>query len=562
MTPRPSFFVATTLTAFVAVAGCVNGPVPTFPPADDGGDASHEAAADHATPDAADHDAPPDAGPDGAQAESSVSDASQDLAPPDDLMDGHGSADDGGSRVDATPEVAPPPSDFFVSLSGGAGVFKTITAALVAANASTAATRTIHVAAGTYSAQSGETFPLVVRGVALSGAGPAATILEGAGVVPAMLAAKVDVDDRLTSGLVTSSLLVGDDIGTTTIEHLTVEPAPPGAVAGSQGITCDRGVTRGAGPAATLNTSVDDVAVASFDVAVRVTASSVNGATSGCALGLTRSTLESGSLGVAADGLMNTDGTPEQRVAVHVGNGTAAGADTIHDFFIPANTRDAFGGVGVSVRDGVADGSITFAQVSSADDGITFVVSTEDVGAVVDVEHSEISTIDNVGILVSGPIEVSALSDNSIHGVTTMPDEDWVAYGLAVAAPTAFPVVHGVRRNNFFGNDVAVGILSTTVPLGDTLDFGTAPDSGSNVFRCNRSPVSRSDGAGQSFMYGFGAAIIVDVPLGPTSLAIPFEGNVWDEVPPTTDIITLGPSVDAANATAASTPACPAGRSP
>jgi hypothetical protein len=565
---RPSFSVAATLTALVAAASCVNGPFPTLP-SDDGGDSSHEASDaratndTRATNDATGHDAPRQAGPDVAQAMSGVSDAGQDSAPPDDLIDNRAPEQDGGSQADAAPEVAPPPSDFFVSPSGGAGVFTTITAAIAAANSSAAATRTIHVAAGTYSAQSGETFPLVFRGVALSGAGPTATIIQGAGIVPAMLAAKVDVDDRLTSGLVTSSLLIGDEVGTTTIEHLTVEPSPPGALVGSQGITCNRGVTRSAGPAATLNTIVDDVVVASFEVAVRVTASSLNGATSGCSLSLTRSTLESGSLGVAADGLMNADGTPQQRVAVHVGDGTSAGADTIHDFSIAVNAPDAFGGADVSIRDGVADASITFAQLSSSDQGVIAIASMEDAGAGLDVEHSDISGIDNVGILLQGPVQVSALSDNSIHAVSTMPVEDWVAYGLAVVATTSSPVVHGVRRNNFFANDVAVGILSATTPLADTLDFGTAQDSGLNVFRCNRSPVSRSDGAGQALMYGYGADIIVDVPLGPPTLAIPFEGTVWDQVPPTTtDIITLGPTVDATKATAASAPACPAGRSP
>jgi hypothetical protein len=64
----------------------------------------------------------------------------------------------------------------------------------------------------------------------------------------------------------------------------------------------------------------------------------------------------------------------------------------------------------------------------------------------------------------------------------------------------------------------------------------------------------------------------------PESITIPFEGNVWDHVPPTmtigplspavraTDIYIVsdgvtppGPAIDAANASAASTPPCAAG---
>src|SRR5262249_51237019 len=89
--------------------------------------------------------------------------------------------------------VAPPVpetrSDFYVDANASATPtgsqgcpYKTISDALAVAGSSQSATRTIHLAAGTYSTN--EIFPIVVRnGISLVGAGAASTTIQGEGAL-------------------------------------------------------------------------------------------------------------------------------------------------------------------------------------------------------------------------------------------------------------------------------------------------------------------------------------------------------------------------------------------
>ena len=91
-------------------------------------------------------------------------------------------------------------------------------------------------------------------------------------------------------------------------------------------------------------------------------------------------------------------------------------------------------------------------------------------------------------------------------------------------------------------------------------DFGTAGDPGGNVFACNSSATTKINGD-----------VIVDAAANGV-VTLPFEGNAWDHVPPTsaarssaangTDLQlpdTLAPAPNTTGATEANI-TCPAGR--
>src|SRR5262249_30888198 len=109
------------------------------------------------------------------------------------------------------------------------------TAAIAAANASTAATRTIHVAAGTYNPALGERFPLQLRKISLVGAGATKTIIQGIGAF----------DHTALGGQFTQSIEVtgrlGDEAVGVDVSDLQVRAPADAVTNGSYGIFCDQG---------------------------------------------------------------------------------------------------------------------------------------------------------------------------------------------------------------------------------------------------------------------------------------------------------------------------------
>src|SRR5262249_19880671 len=140
---------------------------------------------------------------------------------------------------------------FYVTSAGGACTFTTITAAIAAAVQSSAATRTIHVAPGTYG--TGETFPLDLRGgISLVGDGahPTDTIIVGAAGLPHGVAGgSVGINPIVT-------LAVGDVARESRVENVRILSG--GDAHDAVGILCDRGT---GGTASPPNLIVDNVRI-------------------------------------------------------------------------------------------------------------------------------------------------------------------------------------------------------------------------------------------------------------------------------------------------------------
>jgi Protein of unknown function (DUF1565) len=481
-------------------------------------------------------------------------------------------SEDADASADREPEEgAGPPSDFYVDPNApdDGAMFRTITAALVAANSSSATNRTIHVAAGTYSVGSGESFPIVVRGVSLMGSG-ASTLIVGIGAFNGVQAPSILGDNGLpiSPSPVTASLVLGDKAGTTRVAHLRVE-SPSAAAPGSEGMICERGSTAAAG-VTIPNTWIDDVTVDGFELALRLTYSLAPDP-QGCSAAVTSSTFTNGSFGIFADGWARPDGTVLQRVSAQIGDGTPTGGNVFRGFAIPAGPAQ-FLGAGMMTRDAVTGLIVRSNHFSKSDIGIYAAQTSGSPGDRFDVEQNDFSLLTNVGIILQGPVTVDPLAGNTIHDITTAgTPQCYPGIGLIVQAsgPTGFPTVRA-RGNSMFGNDCGVQIRTYTSYALDTLpDFGTAMDPGGNTFRCNSwapAPTCCTRCVGGCTGCVGGGDVLVDTP-GKTP-PLPFEGNVWDHAPPLVSpqgddvVLYSGPSVDFAKASAASTPACPAAHTP
>jgi Protein of unknown function (DUF1565) len=527
-------------------------------------DAADPKDADAADADAADADA---ADADAADADAADADAADADAADADGADADAAAkkdDAGDGSIDADSEATPSPSEFYVDpgASEGSAAFRTITAALAAADLSSAATRTIHVAPGTYSLNSGESFPLVVRGVSLVGSG-ASTVVVGMGSIPGVgvpTFLRTDgTEVALSTNPVNGAFVVGDKSKQTTIAHLAVESSVQGAPS-SEGIVCDRGSTAGSGRTPP-NSLINDVLITGFEVGLRVTYSLAPVAV-GCAALLTSSTLENGSYGIVADGWARTDGSPLQRVSVQIGDGIPSDGNVIHDFVVTTGALK-FAGAGVATREAVTGVVISSNHFTNSDQAIWMAQRVGSAGDSSDIEQNDFGPLRNAGMLLMGPVAIDPLVGNTFHDITASGTlQNFPGTGLIVEGDPSppFPTVRA-RSNTFFGNDCGIQIRSYMNHVIDTLpDFGTATESGMNVIRCNFGTVGAFP-TGDVFVY---------LPASPAGVKLPFEGNIWDHAPPLigpppqgNDVIVLtGPPVDTARALSANQPTCPTGRSP
>jgi hypothetical protein len=487
------------------------------------------------------------------------------------------------AKDDDTEDGCPTASDFYVDPSRVAtacSTFSTIAAALQAARSSTAAQRTIHLAAGTYSDPAD--FPIDLRGgISLVGSGQDLTTLVGHGVTtirqPRNAFAPLSVATK-----VTATILTGDPVKTSQISGLTIKPTPLGGMAGTEAIVCDRGNAATTPPSP--NTLVSYVTVTGYEVGVRVTWS--GSPLSGCNLSLTSSVIQNGWYGVVADGDDSPTG-PVQTVSVQVGDLMEHG-NTFVNIGVQTAGLLLFNGAAVATCDAVTGAVIAgnrFQQVNGQGDlGIWAVHTGSEEKPGFDIETNEFGPLTNTGVYLWGPVVVDKLLNNSFHDISMPPmpatsKYDFGGAGLAISADvndltSPFPTVRRVRGNTFSGNDVGVMIRSfmTSVPNDPSLmDFGTATDPGKNTFRCNSEPpgITATGQGADVFVYLMNFQV-------PANVVIPFEGNVWDHAPPTTAIYSTGPArgtdvwiypdhptLDTANATAdADAGACPAGRVP
>jgi hypothetical protein len=482
--------------------------------------------------------------------------------------------------VEACPAVTGA-SDFYVVPSGDAGVcntFSTISAALQAARSSSATQRTVHLAPGTYS--DAAEFPIDLRGgISLSGNGEGSSILTGVGLATP-IAPPTSAYTRLSSTWrVNATILAGDPEKSSRISGLTIA-LPPGEVAGTEAIVCDRGNAATSPPPP--NTLVSHVEIYGFEVGVRVTWSGPP--LSGCNLSLTSSSIHDGWFGVVADG-NDSPGGPVQPVSVRLGD-LMRGGNFFSNLDIPSSSPLAPNGAGLATCDAVTgvvvEGNHFFEQPGALSDwGIWAVHAGSYESPGFHIEGNDFGPLTTGGIGLWGPIIVDELLDNSIHDNSMVAGFHFEAAGMTLSGdPLAnndfepFAVIRRARGNAFFGNDLGLTIHSYytlfTQSPGLETDFGTAADPGNNTFRCNAAPTSANIGPGSD--------VFIAAAHDP-AVTIPFEGNVWDHAPPTTVVapyntappgtdvslvgssgVADGPLLDTADASTASTPPCPPGR--
>jgi hypothetical protein len=480
-------------------------------------------------------------------------------------------------------EACPPAtmaSDFHVVPAGDPGAcntFSTISAALQAARASSAAQRTVHLAPGTYS--DAAEFPIDLRGgISLAGSGEGSSIMTGVGATT--IAPPTNAYARLSATYVVyAAILAGDPEKSSQISGVTLE-LPPNQLAGTEAIVCDRGNAATSPPSP--DTLVSHVDIHGFEVGVRVTWSGPP--LSGCNLALTSSTIHDGWFGVVADGDDSASG-PVQPVSVRLGD-LMGGGNSFSNLDVPSSSPLAPNGAGLATCDAVTgvvvEGNHFFEQPGALSDlGIWAVHAGPYESPGFHIERNDFGPLTTGGIWLWGPVVIDELLDNSIHDNSMVAGFHFEAVGLSLSGdPLAnnnyepFAVVRRARGNTFFGNDLGLTIhsyytLFAQMPGLET-DFGTAADPGNNTFRCNAVPASANDGPGSD--------VFIAAAPDPT-VTIPFEGNVWDHAPATTVVgpynaappgtdvslvgssgVPDGPLLDTADASTASTPPCPPGR--
>ncbi|MCU1277436.1 MAG: hypothetical protein JWM53_982 [bacterium] len=458
-------------------------------------------------------------------------------------------------------------ADFYVdatSFAGGTGnatcPFKTITAALTAANASTAATKIIHIAAGTYAA--GETFPLVVRkGISLAGAGASTTTIKGTGVVD-----HSTLGGTFNGAAYIVTILTGDATGTSTFSGLTITDALTAPAAGYLGVFCDQGnaaSTLTTPPPATLptpTTVLSGVTVGpNYDYAVAA-ATTTTPLLAGCNIKIVGSTITGNNNGMWAVGCGN--GVGKISVAAALGDGTAAGGNTFIN-----NKNGSGGGVGVLAWDCVSP--LTFDN-NVFDGGDSAVAVTNHSGTaggdasltqpnLYEVRNNTFKNLTVGGFDADRGAVIDQLTGNTFTNISS--GASGTANAIAMRFSTSNSQVIKARNNTFIGNDVGVQAEVNAFVAGTrpAFDWGSAADPGNNTFACNSS--GHAGGTGADFVFSVAAGSTVTIPL---------RSNKWDHVPPMTsataanglDLLNIGAvPVDTTGAALAGI-TCPTGHIP
>ena len=400
---------------------------------------------------------------------------------------------------------------------------RTVTAGIAAALVNPVGRRKILVAAGKYDLALGELFPLNLRGgVTLVGSGTN-TVIEGSGLV-AHGPSGGDV-----SGDFYATIMMGDFDLTfaNSLSNVQIRPDPLVPVGTLLGVVCDRGNAQEdqipSRPGATL--SGVDLGPA-FEYAVLVTNSTIPSA-SGCYLRMTGSTVHDVQGGVWLTGC-GIAGSPLPAVGAQIGGLSPGDGNEFR------NIRSGLNGFPIRARACTRRLLIESNTFVGSDSGVFldhlgFAALTSSATIVA----NRFEALDNFGLNVQGSVVIDDLRQNSFHKVTGTlnPSVWWACPALVFDADHR---MHVKARNNLFtANDIGVLIRNTELqaPVSGHLDFGTTADPGKNTFRCNSGP----EDAGL-----VGGDLVFDEQnnAGPT---VTFDGNYWDQAPPTTNPGTTSP---------------------
>ena len=458
-------------------------------------------------------------------------------------------------------------TDFYVdatSFAGGTGSaacpYKTITAALTAANASTGANKVIHIAAGMYA--TGETFPLVVRkGISLAGAGASSTTIQGTGALDHSAAG-----GALNGAAYNVTILTGDQTGTTTLSGLTITNTLTVATASYLGVFCDQGNAANTisapppAPLPTATTVLSGVAIGpKYDYGIIAATTTTPASLGGCNLKVVGSAIDGNNNGLWVVGC--GAGIGKISVATALGDGTAAGGNSF------TNTKNAGGGIGVLGYDCVSPLTLDNNTFDGDDNGV---VCTNHSGAaggdgtlpqadVYEVRNNVFKNISGTGLEADRGVVIDQLVGNSFTNVSSGASSATPAAALRFT--TTNSQVTKARGNTIVGNDIGIDVEASAFVAGTrpSFDWGSAADPGKNVFACNSS--AHIGGIGGDFRFEMATGSTVTIPLA---------GNKWDHVPPMQsataadglDVHLLNPvTLDVSGAALAGV-TCPAGHIP
>jgi len=453
-------------------------------------------------------------------------------------------------------------SEFFVDASArnvatgdASAPYTSITAALAAANRSTAASKTIHVAAGTYDSAR-ETFPLELRdGISLQGEGAKATSIVGVGRIEHVEGGTVARKPLLVT------ILVGGPLASQSIRGITIRPGPGSAEGHPWGIFCDRGNAFKyppppvESPTPAPNLVLDQLDITEFDHSI-VIGTSDRPAPSGCNARITRSLIagKNSGLFVVGSGHEGSSNTPNRASAVIGGDSPEDG-----NLFIGSRDLDGTGSSSihkaraVQIFDNSTPVVIRHNTFSDDDVGVSISNHTHDAFLVVD--DNSFTRISMTAVKLLGNPNLRSLSNNVFSGVNALPDDKMTTCGASLTRATAVciqgfgenvigPQIGRARGNMFVGNDIGVYVTGTGFSdrVARQFDFGTEADPGNNTFVCNSAVGALS-----------GYDVWLDT--GTSSGTVAFAGNGWDypgqlrvsaRAPNGTDIVVRprGPKVD------------------
>lgn len=414
--------------------------------------------------------------------------------------------------------VAADATDAWVDVAGpswGTGTaqcpLRTVTQGIGALSASTAPEITLHVAAGSYDAESGESFPIVLPArMTLVGAGSSSTTIRGSGA---------PVNPQGTFDLLRATIVAGSSEGKTRIEGITVQPvATSTATLDVVGIFCEGGngptfVVSPAADAPDPSLEVVGVRLGPFH-GVGLVASSTS--ESACNVAVRSSIIEGNQFGVWASGcgVGVAEGAITRGVIVRLGD-LAGGGSTIR-----GHHYGTLLGYGVVLWDCVSHLLVEGNQFTDNDVGVTLGY------------HSPLDGTDNAFVRFAGNdftfhgggallIGISSIAHEIVGNSfveNVAPAGAAPSAGLAFGAVQSFfyPVARSVRDNVFRDNDIGVRFSSgATIGTERVSDFGTAADPGGNELACNDRD------------------LVVETSTASGGVALPWRGNVWDHDPPT-----------------------------
>jgi hypothetical protein len=416
--------------------------------------------------------------------------------------------------------IANDPTELYVDVAaapGGVGSqpcpFHAITDGVAAAGASQAVAKTVHVAAGIYSA---ETFPIVVRGgITIAGAGAGATVVQGAG------------------GMSSPSTFEIGDGSLNALSGLTLLPpssatSPPSAI----GVHCTGGNlapwTAASDPlqAPPPNTLLGHLTIGpNYQTAVFIDSVHSNNQLGGCNLSLSDSVITSDLSGVAAIG----GGDAHLPTAMTLGDAAHPGNNQLIQISNPTYPMCDFScdESAALILDDSAYVVRVFGNTFDQDyDGIFFQGGNEltPQKTFIDIEDNTFTNLTHSALWVDSDLAnaaVDVFSGNVVQGLAAPASYQEYAVGLHLG----FGAIGKARLNSIVDCDVGIEIVSRSMPgKRGAMDFGTVDDWGDNTIACNAALDYELASAGQ--------------PLGDLSLslleheALSLAGNVWNHAPP------------------------------